>query len=153
MAWLKSLFRPPQPAGPPRPIAQFDSTRATLSESGASDEPGWHFDCGDSQTLRLFEVDPGEIENGMVTYRASLKGEDIGGRAYLEMWCAFPGQGEFFSRGFHNALKGSSDWASYEIPFYLKKRQRPNLLKLNLAVEGGGKLWIRDIELSFTPFK
>jgi hypothetical protein len=40
---------------------------------------------------------------------------------------------------------------SCEIPFYLKKGQRPDLIKLNLAIEGSGKVWIRDVELLKTP--
>ncbi len=63
------------------------------------------------------------------------------------MWCRLPGRGEFFSRGLNQTLKGTTDWASYEIPFRLKKGERPDLIKLNLAVEGRGKVWIKDVEL------
>ena len=62
-----------------------------------------------------------------------------------------PGHGEFFSKGLDQAAKGTTDWASYEIPFYLKKGQRPDLIKLNLVVEGRGKVWLRDVQLLKTP--
>ena len=152
--WLKNLFTPPQPAGPPRLIKRFDGSTATISGAAIiADSEGWHIDTSETSTFRLFELDPGDIENGMLTYRASIKSEAVIARGYLELWCRFPAKGEFFSRGFHNALKGSNDWASYEIPFYLKKEQNLDLLKLNFVLEGGGKVWLKDIEVSFTPFK
>jgi hypothetical protein len=67
------------------------------------------------------------------------------------MWCRFPGRGEFFSKGLHHAVKGTTDWVSCETPFRLKKGQRPDLLKLNLVVEGRGKVGIKDVQLLRTP--
>ncbi len=89
----------------------------------------------------------------MITYRAHIKTEELENKAYLGMWCRLPGKGEFFSKGLHHAVTGTNDWASCEIPFYLKKGQSPNLLKLNLVAEGSGRLWIKDIELSQTPLE
>ena len=82
-----------------------------------------------------------------------MKTEAIIGRAYLEMWCRFPGGGEFFSKGFDNALKGTNDWTSCEIPFYLKKGQKPDLLKLNLVVEGEGSVLLRNLKVFYTPMQ
>ncbi len=67
------------------------------------------------------------------------------------MWCRLPGHGEFFSKGFPNAVKGTTEWAAYEISFYLKKGQSPDLIKLNLAFEGAGTVWIKDVELLQAP--
>jgi hypothetical protein len=67
------------------------------------------------------------------------------------MWCRVPGHGEFFSKGLDQPIKGTTDWGSYEVPFYLKKDQRADLLKLNLVVEGPGSVGIKDIELLKTP--
>ncbi|WPL12253.1 hypothetical protein Thiosp_02015 [Thiorhodovibrio litoralis] len=50
-------------------------------------------------------------------------------------------------------MKGTNDWASYEVPFYLKSGQTPDLVKLNLTVEGSGKIWLKNVELSYTPIK
>ena len=154
LSWLKNLFSPPEAAGPPRLIQRFDGSLATISSNSIiADAEGWHINTDESVTVHLFELDPGDIENGMVTYRASIKSEAVKDQGYLEMWCRMPGQGEFFSKGLDNTVKGSNDWASYEIPFYLKKNQNPELLKLNFTLEGGGKVWLKDIEVSFTPFK
>ena len=58
---------------------------------------------------------------------------------------------EFFSKGFHHALTGTNEWASYEIPFYLKRGQQPDLVRLNLALQGSGTVWIRNVQLLKTP--
>ena len=152
--WLKNLISPPEPAGPPQLIQRFDSSQATISTNGITvAEDGWHLNAAEAVTFRLFEVEPGDIENGMLSYSASVRSEEVVGQGYLEMWCQFPGQGEFFSKGLNNPVKGSNNWASYEIPFYLKKSQTPDILKLNFTFEGGGQVWLKDIEVSFTPFK
>ncbi len=154
LQWITNLFRSPKPAGPPKLIKRFDGSERTIArEAVASSEGGWFVDVGESQTISLFEIEVADIDNCMLTYRANLKSEDVQGRSFLEMWCRLPGQGEFFSKGFHNALKGTNDWASCEVPFYLKRGQRPDLIKLNLAVEGRGKVWIKNMELSYTPFE
>jgi len=67
------------------------------------------------------------------------------------MWCRLPGRGEFFSKGQQQAVSSTTDWAAYEIPFYLRKNQRPDLIKLNIAVEGTGTVWLRNVEILKTP--
>ncbi len=156
LQWLKSLFlslfRPPR-TGPPVLIKRFDGSEPTITkELVVPSEGGWLVDVGESQTIRLFEIGISEIENCILNYRAQLKSENVRGKSYLEMWCRIPA-GEFFSKGFHNALRGTNDWSSHEIPFYLKRGQQPDLIKLNLTVEGGGKVWIKDIELSYAPLE
>jgi hypothetical protein len=150
--WLRSLVLRPTPTAMPTAIGRFSTADATLSRDNVAVEgKSWLIDAHEEQVVRLFEVADPDVENCRVTYRAAMKSEGLKGRAYLEMWCRLPGRGEFFSRGLNQPLKGSTDWASYEIPFRLKKGQRPDLIKLNLAVEGRGKVWIKDIELLKTP--
>jgi len=55
----------------------------------------------------------------MITYRARIKTEGLEGRAYLEMWCRLPGRGEFFSKGFQQAVSGTTGRATYETPSIL----------------------------------
>jgi hypothetical protein len=151
---LKSLFKGPEPAGLPETLRTFSAGEPTISRDGVEPESdGWRIDCPDARTVQLFEVtDPG-AENCLLTYRARMKTERAQGRTYLEMWCRLPGRGEFFSKGFHNALKGSTDWASCETPFFLRKEQRPDLVKLNLVAEGPATVWIKDVELLKTTLK
>lgn len=60
---------------------------------------------------------------------------------------------EFFSKGLNQAITGTTEWASFEIPFYLKKGQRPDLVKLNLVIEGRGRVSMKDVELLKTPLE
>lgn len=152
LKWLRSLFSAPQPAGPPQVVQAFAPGKATITQSGIrADQGGWRIDATEKQTIRLFEVESPAVEQCLLTYRAELKAEGLKGRAFLEMWCRLPGQGEFFSKGVHQAVSGTTSWGRYEIPFYLKTGQKPDLIKLNLAVEGAGTVWLRNIELLKTP--
>ncbi len=150
--WLRSLFGAPQPAGPPQTIRRFQTSDHTLSQGVITvAQDGWAVDAKEEQTVRLFEVPDPQAERCLVTYRAQLKTEGLTGRAFLEMWCRLPGRGEFFSKGLNQVAKGTTDWASHEVPFYLKKGQRPDLIKLNLVVEGRGRIWLKDVQLLKTP--
>ena len=148
ISWLKSIFGRPHPSGPPETIRLFLTTDRTLSQGAITvAQDGWVVDSTEEQTIRLFEVQEPQAEQCLITYRARMKTDGLAGRAFLEMWCRLPGRGEFFSKGLNQTAKGTTDWASYEIPFYLKKGQRPDLIKLNLVVEGTGKVWLRDVQL------
>ena len=152
LEWFKSLFGLPQPSGPQESLRQFRSTEPTTSKGDLAVEgDGWVVNVKDPQTVRLFEVGGLELEQCLLTYRAHMKTEALSGRAFLEMWCRFPGRGEFFSKGIHQAVSGTTDWASYEVPFLLKKGQKPDLIKLNLVVEGQGRVWLKAVELLRTP--
>lgn len=152
LKWLKSLFAMPKPAGPSRTIRAFSPDEQTISRDGLRVEGGGlRIGFDQNRTVRLFDVkDPG-VEQCMLTFRAEMKVEKVEGRVFLEMWCSFPGRGEFFSKGLHQAASGTADWTRYEIPFYLRKGQAPDLVKLNLSVEGRGVVWLKNIELLETP--
>jgi uncharacterized protein (TIGR03067 family) len=98
----------------------------------------------------LFEIGRPAAEECLLIYRAQMKTEKLKGRAFLEMWCALGGL-EFFSKGLFNPVSGSTDWATYEIPFRLEKGQKPESIKLNVTIEGMGTLWIKDITLRKSP--
>jgi hypothetical protein len=153
LKWLKSLFSGPTPAGPPQVLRAFAADKPTITQDGIRAETGgaWRIDASEKQTIRLFEVEDPGVEQCLLTYRAELKTEGLKGRAFLEMWCRLPGRGEFFSKGYQQAVSGTVSWARYEIPFYLKRGQKPDLVKVNLAVEGSGTVWLRNLELLQTP--
>jgi hypothetical protein len=102
-------------------------------------------------TVKLFECGDIDVENARLIYRARLRTEDVKGQAYLEMWCRFPGKGEFFSRGLNSPLSGTAEWTAQETPFSLKKGENPDDIKLNLVINGTGTLWIDDIRLLKGP--
>jgi hypothetical protein len=149
MDWLKSRFAGPRLAGPPQVLRAFASDQPTITPSGIRVENGaWQIDAGaEEQTIRLFEMENPAVEQCLLSYRAELKAEGLQGRAFLEMWCRLPDRGEFFSKGYEQALSGTVDWARYEIPFHLQRDQKPDLIKLNIVVEGPGTVWLRGVEL------
>ncbi|MBI4443138.1 MAG: hypothetical protein HY649_07155 [Acidobacteria bacterium] len=152
IGWLKSLFKVPEPTGPPRPLREFGPSDKAITQDGVStDQGGWRIQSKEERVVRLFEVSNPGVEQCILTYRVQMRTENLEKGAYLEMWCQFPGRGEFFSKGLHHRVKGTVDWASYETPFYLRKRQRPDRIKLNVVMEGGGTLWLRHVELLQTP--
>jgi hypothetical protein len=93
------------------------------------------------------------LESALLVYRARLRTEDVEGQVYLEMWCSFPGRGEFFSRALESPLTGTTDWSTRETPFSLQKGDNPDNVKMNLVVNGKGKVWIDDIRLIMAPLQ
>jgi hypothetical protein len=101
--------------------------------------------------VRLFEVGDVDLEQTRLSYQAKVRTESVEGQVYLEMWCHFPGQGEFFSRALHAPLSGSNEWTTQTTDFMLREGQKPDLVRLNLVVDGKGAAWIDDVRLFGTP--
>lgn len=149
-----SLFRPPQPVGPQQVLRGFSGAdRPIDAVAMTAEDGGWRIEASGPRTVHLFEIPDPDVEQCMLVNRMRMRSESLVGRAYLEMWCRFPGLGEFFSKGLNQTVCGTTGWATYETPFYLKKGQRPDLLKLNLVLEGAGTVWVRDVEVLQTPLK
>jgi hypothetical protein len=104
-------------------------------------------DVQEPATIPLYEVHDINIENARLIYRALMRSQNIQGQAYLEMWCQFPGKGEYFSRDLTTPVVGTSDWKTEETQFFLRAGQNPNLVKLNLVVNGSGTVWVDDVGL------
>ncbi|UCE20601.1 MAG: hypothetical protein JSV84_13255 [Gemmatimonadota bacterium] len=109
--------------------------------------------ASEPRTVNLFETGDIDIENARLIYKARVRTENIQGQVYLEMWCHFPGRGEFFSRGLQTPLQGTSDWTTVETPFFLKACENPDRVKLNLVINGSGTAWIDDIHLIRGPLQ
>jgi hypothetical protein len=101
--------------------------------------------------IRLFEIGDIDVENARLIYQARVRTENVEGQVYLEMWCHFPGKGEYFSRGLQTPLTGTTEWTTEETPFFLKKGENPDNVKLNLVIKGEGTAWIDDIRLLKGP--
>jgi len=102
-------------------------------------------------TIPLFEVTDVSIDNAALIYQASVQSEKLDGQAFLEMWVRIPGKGEFFSRGLDRPITGTASWMTVATPFLLQAGQKPDLIRLNLVVQGKGRVWIDDIHLSRVP--
>jgi hypothetical protein len=103
--------------------------------------------------VRLYEIRDLDIENTRLIYRARVRTKDVQDFVYLEMWCHFPGKGEFFSRDLGSPLTGTNDWTTEETLFLLKKGENPDIIKLNLGIAGRGTVWIDDIRLLKGPLE
>jgi hypothetical protein len=148
------MLKRPEAAGPPETLRTFGTSDRPITETGISvDDGGWRIEVSEAGSVRLFELDEPGIERCLVTYRAELRAADVEGGAYLEMWCRFPGRGEFFSKGLDQKATGTVGWSSYEVPFNLKAGERPDLIRLNVAFDGPGTVWVRNVELVRTPLR
>lgn len=154
MKLLRMFSRPGRPAGQPRLLHRFETSETPITAGGVSiEDGGWRFALDGPVTVRLFELAEPGLEKALLTYRAEMRSSDLAGGAYLEMWCRFPGRGEFFSKALNAKIKGTSNWATYETPFWLKQGERPDLLKLNVAAEGAGTIWVRNVAVLWTPLE
>ena len=104
-------------------------------------------------TVKLYETGDIHLEKTQLIYQARLRTKDVEGQVYLEMWCSFPGKGEFFSRALQTPLSGSNEWLSQQTAFALQKGENPDNVKMNLVVAGKGKVWIDDIRLLMSPLQ
>lgn len=110
-------------------------------------------DAAGPAVFRLYEMKIEGVDDARLTYRAKVKVKDLVGKAYLEMWCVFPGGGEYFSRGLASPVTGTTGWITQEIPFFLKKDQKPEMLRLNIVVDGKGTVWVDDISVTKGPLR
>jgi len=98
--------------------------------------------------IPLYSVSDVRVDDTQLIYEAKIKSENLSGQAFLEMWCMFKDQGEFFSRGFDSVISGSTDWKTIRTVFNLRKGEIPEQIRLNIMVNGIGTVWIDDIHLS-----
>ena len=150
-------------SAPPQQVMELkrfpiNSIEGIITQSGVQFDEGVSSDghgslkitATEPTTVRLFEVRDITIDNARLIYQAKVRTEGIEGQVYLEMWVHFPGKGEFFSRGLQTRLTGTTNWTTEETPFFLKKGEKPDNVKLNLVLNGKGTAWIDDIRLLYT---
>jgi len=139
----------------------LDNTEGLITQTGvqidkqiSSDGNGsLRIEATKPTTVRLFETGDIDIENARLIYRARVRTENVEGQVYLEMWCHFAGLGDFFSKGLGTPVTGTTNWTTVETPFFLKKGENPDNVKLNLVIDGKGTAWIDDIRLMKGPLK
>ena len=139
----------------------LDSMEGVRAASGVSFDPAvtsdgqgsLQIEAAEPTTVPLFEVSDISIDNAALIYQANLQTEGLQGQTYLEMWVRFPEKGEYFSRGLDRPLSGTTSWATVATPFFLEEGQSPDLIRLNLVVNGKGKVWIDNIRLLRQPLR
>ena len=128
------------------------TTGATFDRQTSSDGKGSiRVDAEGPIVVPIFEVTDVNIEQAVLIYQASLRSEKLEGNAFLEMWVRLPGKGEFFSRGMDRPITGTTNWMTAATPFFLQAGQKPDLIRLNLVIQGKGRVWIDDIHLMRSP--
>jgi len=138
---------------------KLNSASDVLAKTGVAFDPqtssvgkgSLRIDAVEPMVVPLFEVNDVSIENASLIYQASLQSENLDGKAFLEMWVRIPGKGEFFSRGLDRPITGTMSWMMVATPFFLQAGQKPDLIRLNLVVQGKGRVWIDDIRLLRAP--
>ncbi len=152
LRWLKSIFLGPQPVGPPETLRAFKPTEPTISKDLVKvEDQALVLEANEKTTVSLFEVNQPHVDQCILTYRAKAKADRLEGRAYLEMLCRLPRIGDHKVKGVDSALEGLGDWSLLETRVYLPEGQKPELLKLNLVMEGPGRVRMKDVELIKTP--
>ena len=132
-------------------VRSFDAKDTPITQTGVTpDSGGWKIVATEPGSVWLFEKEI-DVTDARLVYRAKIKTEDLKGKAYLEMWVRSPGIGEAFSKGLNQTVGGTTGWATYEVPMFVKKGERIDLAKLNLAIEGQGTVWIKDVQLLRSP--
>lgn len=134
----------------------LDSLEEVISKSGvaldtdvtADGRGSIRVDASAPVTVRIAELENLPIDAARLIYRARLRTAELHGKAYLEMWCEFPGRGEYFSRALESSVEGTNEWLSQQTLFLLQEGQVPSRVKLNLIVDGQGTVWIDEIRLS-----
>ncbi len=121
----------------------------------AADEPG-HLRVVSAEPLpRAFPLAVWErpgISRLSYALRGRVRCRDVVGTGYLELWNHFPPDRAYFTRtladrGPMQALRGTSDWREFVLPFYAEPGLHPEKLVLNLHLEGGGRVDLTDLEL------
>lgn len=152
LRWLKSLFLGPQPVGPPETLRAFKPTEPTISKDSVRvEDQALVLEAHEKTTVSLFEVKQPHVDQCILTYRALAKADQLEGKAYLEMLCRLPRVGDHSAKGVDNALEGLGDWSLLETQVYLPEGQQPDFLRLNLVMEGPGRVRMKDVEVIKTP--
>jgi hypothetical protein len=103
--------------------------------------------------VNLFKVNDIDVEDARLIFQTMIRTKGVEGQVYLEMWCHFPGKGEFVSRGVENSLTGTTDWIGKDLTFTLKKGEKPDYVRLNVVINGKGTVWIDDVRLLKAPIQ
>ncbi len=105
------------------------------------------------ETIRLFEVNDLDAEDGRLIYQAKLRAKGLAGQTYLELRCHFPDGEEVLSTDAQVILTGTTGWVTSQTSCFVKKGERPDVIKLNLVINGRGTVWIDDVRLMKGPFQ
>lgn len=104
------------------------------------------------RTVRLYEVrDPRGLEGRLVVLTARLRSVGVRGRAFPELWIHPAGGNEVQARDPAAFVANTRDWTPLRVEYRCEKGERPDLLRVNLVIDGTGRAWIDDIRITSEP--
>lgn len=144
--WLGATrWKPPIVKGPSRKVLEISPADAPIVDTAQWEGSSLVVRSPGGATVALFDVPVKGLDHCMLEYRFEIRADNLQHPVYAELLCRIPNMGEFFSRGLDCKMKGTFDWTSISIPFYLQRGQSPDLLHLNLVFEGPGEVQLRNI--------
>ena len=148
--WLKraTTWQPPQVSGEERDVHVFGPGDGPVSRCASWTGTELEVEAREAGSVALFDLELEDVERGRLMFRFTLQAQNLAHSVYPELWCRLPEKGLFFSRGIDRKVKGTIDGKALEIPFYLEAGQQADLVHLNLAFEGPGKVHLRNIRVT-----
>jgi hypothetical protein len=134
----------------------LDSARSVAPQPGVSFDPAISTDgrgslridaTGGRTVIELADVAPDAPKLPRVSYRAKLRGENLTGRAYLELWVKTTDDAEQTAQALHSQLAGTSDWSTHDATLYIAEGSSPKRTKLRVVIEGAGTVWVDAVTL------
>ncbi len=100
----------------------------------------------------LIAIDAPDLGRTGFAVRGRVRYSDVVGSGFLEMWSVFADGSRYFSRtlgtdGPMAVLTGSSDWRSFELPFFLEGAAPPTRLEVNVILPASGTIDIGPLEV------
>lgn len=138
--------------GSGQPIAAIDWSE-TVPRSGQVSGGAVRVTASDpGGTFPLATVEHPAVPGDGYVVVGEVRYEGVDGRAFLEMWSAFPGGERYFTRtvdeeGPQAWISGSSDWRPFELPFSLQGGPGPERITIGVVLPGAGSVDVGRLEL------
>ena len=134
----------------------LDAARSVAPQPGVSFDPAISTDgrgslridaTGERTVIELADVAPDAPKLPRVSYRAKLRGENVAGRAYLELWVKTTDDAEHTAQALHSQISGASEWSNHDATLYIPEGLAPKRTKLRVVIEGAGTVWVDSVTL------
>jgi hypothetical protein len=138
------------PAAPA--LAASDGVDWTITTPASGQVIGDEVRVDGEGTHHLIRIAPPDIRGDTYAINGSVRFENVGDAAYLEMWSYFADGGAYYSRtldgqGPMAVLSGDSDGRAFELPFALNGSEAPTAVEVNVVLPQGGTVWVGPLDL------
>lgn len=140
-----------RPTGPFKSVHRFSAADRVPSSACSLEGETLRASPAGRAEVPLFHLKNVNFRNCVLLLRAYVRSEGVAKKAYLEMDCTIAGKGTFFSKALEDAAVGTQEWRWHQAPFYLRSREECQEVRVKLVFEGGGQVWIKDVELFRAP--